>query len=147
MIVNIHTSSTVILYRIADRKGLATKRWTSFWNTHGGLGLIPCTVGTILPNTFYRTSARAALADLLGRYEVEMDYSVTVSGSKITVRNIWLVDQIGHDLGRRFAGARCRTSREPLTDIYAFRKRRNDLRRRRQSYGWLWPARRYIVRQ
>jgi len=66
----------------------------------------PCTVGTILPNTFYRTSARAALADLLGRYEVEMDYSVTVSGSKITVRNIWLVDQIGHDLGRRFEAGR-----------------------------------------
>ncbi len=62
----------------------------------------PCTVGTILPNSFYRTSARAALTDLLDRYEVEMDYSVTVSGSKITARNIWLVDQIGHDLGRRF---------------------------------------------
>ena len=28
-------------FDIADRKGLATKRWTSFWNTHGGLGLIP----------------------------------------------------------------------------------------------------------
>ncbi len=66
----------------------------------------PCTVGTILTNSFYRTSARAALADLLDRYDVEMEYSVEVDGAEITARYIWLEERIGNDLGRRFEAGR-----------------------------------------
>lgn len=67
---------------------------------------VPCTVGTILTNSFYRTSARAALSDLLDRYDVEMEYSVEVDGSEITARYIWLEERIGNDLGRRFEAGR-----------------------------------------
>lgn len=77
---------------VAMESALSESRWT---------------VGTVASlgqngTNFYRTNAWAAIHDVADTWGGELEFEISVSGSKVTARRVHLRERVGADTGKRF---------------------------------------------